>query len=128
MEQKKLALKIISIVAVVVSLYLTYVHYQPTALICPSSGLIDCEQVLGSVYSTVMGVPIAIGGIIWFLGTFFLADMKPGVMRNVWLILGIGGLVYSVTAMNEIGKICIYCSSLDAMIVATVALFLLKRD
>ncbi|HUY70018.1 MAG TPA: vitamin K epoxide reductase family protein [Candidatus Baltobacteraceae bacterium] len=126
METKKLALKVISIVAVIISLYLTYVHYQPSALICPSSGLIDCEQVLGSVYSTVLGVPIAVGGIIWFLGTFFLADMKPGVVRNVWLILGIGGLVYSITAMNEIGKICIYCSSLDVMIVAVVALLLLK--
>ena len=118
----------ISIAGVAISVYLTIVHYSPGALVCPNTGIISCETVLGSIYSTVLGVPIAVGGVIWFLANALMVGRKPGVFRNVWMLFGAGGFIYSVTAMHEIGKICIYCSTLDVFIVATIALFMLRRD
>ncbi|MDE1832840.1 MAG: hypothetical protein KGH58_00285 [Candidatus Micrarchaeota archaeon] len=111
-----------------ISVYLTIVHYSPGALVCPNTGIISCETVLGSIYSTVLGVPIAVGGIIWFLANALMVGRKPGIFRNIWMLFGAGGFIYSVTAMHEIGKICIYCSTLDVFIVATIALFVLRRD
>ncbi len=117
----------ISIVGIAISIYLTIAHYSPSSLACPNTGIIDCAADLGSVYSTVLGVPIAVGGIIWFLANPLLLK-RPGVVRNIWMLFGIGGVVYSITAMSQTGKICIYCSALDVLIVATIALFLFKRD
>ncbi|MDE1810520.1 MAG: vitamin K epoxide reductase family protein [Candidatus Micrarchaeota archaeon] len=128
MKMIEKTLVVISVIAVSISIYLTIVHYQPKALVCPDTGIISCETVLGSSYSTLAGIPIAVGGIVWFGANIVLARRKAGIVRNIWLILGLGGLVYSITAMGQIGKICIYCSTLDALIVVSIALFLLKRD
>lgn len=118
------AIRIIVVLGIIISIYLTYVHFQPGSLYCPSTGIINCEQVLTSSYSEILGIPLAIQALVWFavLGilTFYNRprDGKFHIVRNLWLIIGLGGIVYSVIAMHLIGKICIYCSSLDVLIAA----------
>lgn len=105
--------------------YLTLVHYTGAKLYCPTSGLIDCEQVVTSSLSVVAGIPISLGGIVFcaVLLAFVLLN-KGGVVRNVWLILGLGAVLYSVSGQFVLGKICEYCTLLDAIILVCTYLII----
>lgn len=41
--------------------YLTYVHYEPTALVCTGGG--GCETVQESSYAEILGIPVALLGL-----------------------------------------------------------------
>ena len=61
-------LLLLAIIGISDSAYLTVVHYTKLPLYCPSGGIVNCVQVTTSVFSTVAGIPIALGGLVWFLG------------------------------------------------------------
>ncbi|HEY7268509.1 MAG TPA: vitamin K epoxide reductase family protein, partial [Dehalococcoidia bacterium] len=63
----------LSIAGIAVAAYLTSVHYASAPLACSTRGVIDCEQVLTSRYSEVLGIPWSVGGIIWFTISGLLA-------------------------------------------------------
>ena len=102
-------------IGVIISLYLTYVHFHPAALYCSNRGIIDCATVLGSRFSMVFGIPLSVYGVVWFLGALAFSSAR-GPARNIWAIGGIGGVAYSMAAMSVIGKICIYCAGVDTLI------------
>ncbi len=118
------------IIAVVLGMidgvYLTAVHFLPGALACPTIGtVVDCEAVLSSAFSNVFGIPLAVLGLAWFVGMLaFYASRRRGMTLNLWMIIGLGGILYSISAQAVIGRICIYCAALDAIILSTVLLFL----
>ncbi|MGH9348168.1 MAG: vitamin K epoxide reductase family protein [Vicinamibacterales bacterium] len=56
----------------------TYVHYQLLrnpgyTSFCDISATVNCESVYQSVYGTVLGVPVALAGLLWFLLVLLLA-------------------------------------------------------
>ena len=106
------------------SAYLTVVHFLPGALECPTVGTtINCESVLSSSFATVFGVPLALMGLAWFVVTLILFVYRPSrILLNSWLLLGAGGIIYSITAQSLLGKVCIYCSLLDVLIALSVGL------
>lgn len=112
------------ILGTVISAYLAYVHYFPGYLACFQSAIIDCAAVITSVYSTVFGVPLAIYAFAWFVGAFLLARfLRKSTITGIWFLIGIGGIFYSFFSMYMLGKICVYCLSLDVII--TISIFLL---
>lgn len=63
------ALAVIAFIGLADALYLTVSHYFGIPLACgPLSG---CETVTSSVYSVVLGVPVALGGVFYYLAMFF---------------------------------------------------------
>src|SRR5690606_26540997 len=59
------------------SAYLTYVKVADKAAICAATQTIDCEGVQNSVYSEILGIPIAIlglGAYLSILGIFVLEN------------------------------------------------------
>lgn len=106
--------------------YLTIVHFVPGTLACPTIGTaVNCESVLGSSFSNIFGVPLAILGLIWFLvSTTMLFLNTNRIFKNIWLIFGLGGIAYSIIAQSILGKICIYCSTLDVLIALSVGAFI----
>ncbi len=123
---KKL-LFILIILGLIDSGYLTYVHYAPNALICPTYGIINCSQVVTSSFSVIFFIPLAIYGLVWFivqLILFFIIDNFD--INLIWNIIGIFGVTYSILAMFFLNKICEYCSVLDFIIILIVILFFIK--
>ena len=56
----------LSLVAVGVASYLTVTHYtDPAALACPDTGIVNCTLVTTSSWSVVLGVPLAVLGLVW---------------------------------------------------------------
>lgn len=70
----------ITIAGTAVSAYLTIAHYtSPKVLACASEGVVNCERVTTSAQSEVFGVPVALLGLLWFLGLSVL--FSPWVWR-----------------------------------------------
>ena len=79
--------------------------------------------------SAVAGIPIAVGGLVWFIGLVVLVFLMPKmkVVRNIWVIFGLGGVAYSIMGQVILGEICEYCILLDVMILLCVYLLIRHR-
>ena len=114
--------------------YLTYTHYNPGALVCSTSGLINCTKVTTSPQSYVFGIPVAILGLIFYAAMTVLnlprlwrgTDIRlgplrvPGVLlarlRLAGVVAGIGMVVYLVIAeLFLIKNICEYCTGVHIL-------------
>ena len=131
MKLNKLIFLAFALLALIDSLYLSIEHFYPGVLACPNTGIIDCATVLTSGYSSVFGVPLAFLGLIWsavLLFIFFRRDELSSFLAPIWYMLGILAVVYSFSAQYLIGKICVYCTTLDTSIIILVllGLFVLK--
>ncbi len=129
MKQKTL-LMFILLLGIIDASYLTVVHFMPGALKCPTVGTtVNCESVLTSSFSVVFGVPLAAIGLAWFVvSLLFLIFGHNRIVKNIWMLFGIGGIIYSIIGQSIIGKICIYCSLLDVLIALSVGLFVYIRN
>ncbi|HIH50028.1 MAG: vitamin K epoxide reductase family protein [Candidatus Micrarchaeaceae archaeon] len=126
MRHHKKILGVALALGIIDSVYLTIVHFAPGALYCPTIGTtVNCESVLGSSLSAVFGIPIAVLGLVWFVAAFlFLLFGHNKIVKNVWMLFGAGGILYSIVGQTIIGKICIYCSLLDIFLALSIGMFL----
>jgi uncharacterized membrane protein len=124
MKMGKLSLLLLALLVLGVadSIYLTSVELNFAPLVCSSSGLINCAKVLSPTdpYSSVFGVPLAFYALAWFIISIAVFATRKSKLAP-WYFTGLIGAVYSVFAMSMIGHICIYCSILDATLVAMAA-------
>ena len=126
MNNRKILMGLL-LVGILISVYLVYVHYNPGALVCLHSGIINCASVITSQYSVVFGVPLAVYSLVWFVAAFILIYFnREGVITEIWLLVGIGGIIYSISSMYSIGEICIYCSMLDVIIALSIIMLFFK--
>ncbi|WP_165423313.1 vitamin K epoxide reductase family protein [Ktedonosporobacter rubrisoli] len=137
----QIALLILALVGIGISIYLTIVHYNAAPLVCSTSGLVDCENVLSSPYSVVPGtqIPISVPGLFWFVVyaalSFGAWRLWPGkrelrIAELVWSALGMLTVFYLVYAeIVRIGKICAWCTGVHVIILLTllIAVFLLQE-
>ncbi len=110
--------------------YLTVTHYSdPTALACPDTGIVNCTLVTTSSWSVVLGVPLAVLGLVWAVVMTGLTvpwawrAAAPWVDGARLVVSGAGAamvlyLVY--VELFRIGAICLWCT---AMHVTAVCLF-----
>jgi uncharacterized membrane protein len=121
---------VLSLAGLGVSAYLTYEHYSSSAtLSCPETGTINCVKVTTSSYSALFGVPVALLGLLFFLGMtpLFLpaawraASAWPGRLRLAGVSLGVVFVVYLLwVELFRIDAICLWCTGVHAV---TLALF-----
>jgi len=105
-------------VGLAVSIYLTIAHYTtPALLACGSNGVVNCERVTTSRQSSILGIPVALLGIVWFLAV--LAISLPRVwnrppFRTARLIVAVVGMAFVLWLIYAelvlIGAICLWCT------------------
>jgi uncharacterized membrane protein len=112
------------------SAYLTITHFTDSVrLACSDSGTIDCARVTTSPQSYILGIPVAVLGLVFFL--VYAALCAPPAWRSpepllryarlAWAIGGVATVVYLIYAeLFEIDAICLWCSLVH---VVTIALF-----
>ncbi|MFB4307669.1 vitamin K epoxide reductase family protein [Actinomadura sp. GTD37] len=114
-----------------ISVYLTISHYDEGALVCSATSTIDCHAVTTSDYSSLLGIPMPLLGLAFFVG--FAALLTPWALRSTWpplrwgrvaaVSVGVLFVVYLVTVeLAVLHKICLWCTGVHAV---TVLLFLL---
>ena len=120
----------LSLLAVGLTTYLTVTHYtDPTALACPDTGIVNCTAVTTSSWSVILGVPVALIGLLW--AASMTAINTPWAWRASarWLdtarlvLSGAGAamvfyLVY--VELFRVDAICLWCTGVH---LTTIALF-----
>jgi len=111
--------------------YLTIAHYDThVALVCSSKGAINCEEVTTSAQSKLFGIPVALLGLLYFIGmvpwhlpaAWWSADPRIKYGRLIYGASGIGFVCYLIYAEAVIiKKICLWCTAVH---IVTLILFL----
>jgi uncharacterized membrane protein len=105
-----------------ISLYLTLYHYIGIPLACSGSGLIDCASVLNSPYAYILGIPMAVFGIIFFAAFLVLLYINNKDSILIWNLIGIGTVVYLLDIEHIVGHICIWCTAVHVLVLALLIL------
>jgi protein-disulfide isomerase len=112
----------------------SYVHYKlltdPTYVsFCDVGGKVSCTQAYLSRYGSFMGVPVAIGGVIFFAVAAVLAGLAGSVKSRarenaagyifVWSTIGLAFALYLAWASYVVlGVFCILCAITYASVIA----------
>ncbi|MBL7487525.1 vitamin K epoxide reductase family protein [Frankia sp. AgB1.9] len=113
-----------------VSIYLTVAHYDSSSILaCPGTHLIDCQRVTTSPESRILGIPVAILGLVFF--AFMAAAMLPAAWRTGHLVVRYGRVLFALTGVGMVfylvytelltlDALCLWCTAVHVL---TVALF-----
>lgn len=125
---------IVALVGLVDALFLTYKHFFTPLAACGVGLFSDCGTVLQSEYSIMFGVPLAVWGIVQYLGIMFLFWMSSMIgsmfYKRLLFIQTAVGLVFSAYFLYlqvfVIGALCQYC--LLSALSSTVLYVLVRMD
>lgn len=94
--KNKIALLLLSLAGFFDSSYLTILHYKN--IIPPCSLALGCEKVLNSKFSTVLGIPLALLGSLFFLVLILLllSESEKNNFLKYFKPLVLAGLVASI--------------------------------
>lgn len=130
------AVLVISFLGLLDASYLTAKHYSGSPINC--SILEGCEQVTTSQYSTIFGIPIALGGAVYYLMIFVLSflylDTKNSKFFSVIPTLATIGFLASLGLVYlqifVIKAICIYCmgSAVTSTILFILSVLIIKKN
>jgi uncharacterized membrane protein len=121
---------IFSTLGIADTVYLTITHYSTTiTLACPDTGFINCQKVTTSSYSEILGVPVALLGLLFFVA--MLIVQTPWSWRLQTNFFRISRLVFSSTGIlfvlwllyvefHLLHNICLYCTGVHIL---TFAIF-----
>lgn len=109
---------IASLVGLVAAAYLVKVHVQVaagSAVLCDVNEVLSCSSAANSPFAKVLGIPIALLGVAWYLSALWLIARKA----TGFLALGyIAGAAYSVflliVSLVFLGTLCPACAVLYA--------------
>ena len=120
------------------SLASTWVHLQILldpfyVSVCDVNATVSCSQVYESRYGSFLGVPVALGGVIWFTGTLLLvwagARAPAEAAENVagylltWSTVGLAVAMYlAYASFFLLGMVCLFCV---AVYVSVIGVFVL---
>jgi len=120
----------LSLLAVGLTAYLTVTHYtDPTALACPDTGIVNCTAVTTSSWSVILGVPVALIGLLW--ATAMTGLNSPWAWRSsaTWLdtarlaLSGAGALMVFYLVYVELFRVDAICLWCTAVHLTTIVLF-----
>lgn len=125
------ALIVLALVGLVDATYLTVKHYTGEPLEC--SLVAGCEAVLNSGYSMVLGVPVALGGVLYYASIFLLVyyimltqSEKLFKLLGVVVVGGMLATIYFVSLQVFVIKsICQYC--MISAVVTTILVIIMVR-
>lgn len=111
---------VIAAIGVAVAAYLTIVHYAGLTVFCTTQHN-SCAQVQASVYSKVVGVPVALLGLIGYLlilGTLLAPDEERSRVATLGLTLfGFGFSAYlTYREVFTLKQICEWCVGSAALL------------
>lgn len=125
-----LASLVLALTGLILSAYLTWVHYEPGALVCGTGG---CEVVQQSKYSEMFGIPIAILGLLMFAALLVLIvirELRPqydDISSTLILMMLVAALLYwaflTYIELNVLYAVCQWCVATS---IATVLLLVVE--
>ncbi len=125
------AIPVIALVGLAIATYLSYVEIAHVEAICGPIG--GCNSVQSSPYARILGIPVAVLGVLYYLGIGVLwagqrSSSRNRANRSVLGLLGLAfvGVLFSIyltlLEIFVIKALCIWC--LGSAVAATILLLL----
>ena len=115
---------VIAVLGLALAAYLTYVHYSGTRPACTAGDA--CTKVQTSVYSKIAGVPVALIGLIGYVGivgSLLISDRDE--VRLATLVMTVIGLCFSgYLSYREVFTLKTICEECATSAVLMLLLFL----
>ena len=118
------AAALIALAGIAVAGYLTWAHYEGGSVVCVVGG--SCEEVQSSEYSKVLGVPVALLGLIAYASVLALVAWDAPTARLAAAAIALVGLLFSayllIVQLVVIDAVCAWCVANDVLIAPALAL------
>ncbi|MBF4161547.1 vitamin K epoxide reductase family protein [Nocardioides sp. CBS4Y-1] len=118
---------VLAVAGLGIAAYLTYEHVTgSTSLACPATGRIDCAKVTSSSYSSVLGIPVELLGLGFFVALVALTSPPAwrsrhravDALRWAAVVAGLVAVFYLVWAeLYRIHAICLWCTGVHVIVV-----------
>jgi uncharacterized membrane protein len=119
----RVVLGALAIVGLLISGYLTWVHYMGVAPVCVG-GTGGCETVQASSYATILGVPVAVIGLFGYSGLLFSTLLRGDVGVYLGFLISLVGTLFSAyltyLEIFVIHAICQWCVASAVIMVAAL--------
>lgn len=112
-----------------VSTYLLILtEFGRTPNFCDVNKVVNCGAVEFSPFSHIMGIPVALLGLVWFVSTAIAWNVRElrEYVPFLW-ILAVIFVSYLISTELILGSICIYCTTAQAAGVLMIIPILLNR-
>lgn len=114
---------IFAAIGLAVSIYLTILHYGGGQAACPETGVVNCEKVLTSQYSSIIGIPLAVLGVVFFAAELVvILFLKNNDYFTILSGIGLAVVFYAWYAEYTLQSICLYCTAVH---ICTIALLII---
>ena len=115
------AIAALAVLGLAISAYLTWVHYAGIEPVC--TGISDCERVQSSDYAELVGIPVALIGVVGYAA--LLASLRgPVELTALLAYLAVAFSAYLTWAeLFRIEAICQWCvvSAVASLAIAVLA-------
>lgn len=122
-------LAVLAVAGIAVSAYLTWSHLRGVAPVCVG-GSAACETVQTSRYSEVLGIPVALLGLLGYAGLLLSAAIKGERAAVFGLFVALVGTLYSAyltyLELFVIQAICQWCVASAGLIAASLLVATLR--
>jgi uncharacterized membrane protein len=122
----------IAVVGLAVAAYLTLAHFtSPDVLACSDSGFVNCARVTTSKQSSILGIPIVLPGLGWWVAMLVLCLPVSWRSDNPWvhrarLALALTGIAFVLWLLYVefviLHGVCAWCSVIHVLTFAMFAL------
>jgi uncharacterized membrane protein len=107
--------------------YLTWIRYSGATIACTTGG---CETVQSSSYSEIVGVPVALLGLLGYLAVAASAVRETDLFRVAGAAVALTaagfGAYLLVVQIAVIGAVCDWCLTSDAIAAALAVVTVLR--
>ena len=120
---------VLSVLGLAVSVYLTIEHYSSsTTLACPDTGALNCLKVTTSEQSAILGIPVAVLGLVYFVVMLGLSLLWRSPRRDIRLgrlafaavgVLFVAWLVFA--ELFVLDAICLWCTAVHVLAIGVFA-------
>jgi uncharacterized membrane protein len=113
----RIAILVLAALGAGIAGYLLYERWSGGAPICSTGG---CETVQESKYSKIAGVPVALLGLLAYVGIFITGLVRGELARAAGAAIAVGGVVFALYLVyvmdSKIHAWCQWCLASDVVI------------
>ena len=121
------AIAVLALAGIGITSYLVYERYTGGTLICTTGG---CETVQHSRYAKIAGVPVALIGLLGYIGLLVTALLDSDLARAAGVALSLAaallGAYLLVIQATVIHAYCTWCLASDLLVLLIAALALAR--
>jgi uncharacterized membrane protein len=118
---------VLALAGVAIAAYIEYERATGGQLACGTGG---CEQVQGSKYAELAGVPVAVLGLIAYLAIFVTALVRAPAAALAGAVVAVAGLAFAlyllVVQAFVLDAYCTWCLASDAVLVVVTPLTVIR--